>query len=303
MPAQTDPADLPEASSPGWSAISWSPSPSPPSTALTTTTQTAPIVDGRTSQIHHSLQNPVRRSDLAVALFPSYLPGEQLPPNANDCSRESIQSDLTKLSSKFPAEADQARYTADHALIQELRQLMRTRFIPCSLCAYYEWGPIVETHKLKYCQHRAESGKALMWLDMFKKYQADGGGPGARCEYCRFPAMVCWRRVYQERMDAKYGNAAEALEEHDILYDEPRCDWVKVVQNYVTGAMVAGGSSLGKVGGVGTLVLEEMGWTGWSGLEENGPEHIRRWLQETDEIHGLRCPRLLKLFWIVANCT
>lgn len=78
---------------------------------------------------------------------------------------------------------------------------------------------------------------------MFGNYQAKGGGPGARCEHCRFPATVCWRREYQERMDATYGNATETLENHNKLYHEARCDWVKVVQKFVAGAIVAGDGS------------------------------------------------------------
>lgn len=103
-------------------------------------------------------------------------------------------------------------------------------------------------------------------------------------------------------MDAKYGSEVEAREDHDILYSEARCEWVKVIQRFVTGCMVVGGGRVGSgVSELGSNVLDIMGWRDWRGLEENGPEEIREWLQEMDMVEGLRCPRLLKLFWLLAN--
>lgn len=103
-------------------------------------------------------------------------------------------------------------------------------------------------------------------------------------------------------MDLKYGSEAEAREKEDFLYHEVQCDWAKTMQRFVTSCMVFHGS--GKEGGVSRLggtVLDMMGWQDWKGLEENGPEHIRKWMEETSEMRGLRCPRLLILFWLLAE--
>ncbi|KAK2686462.1 hypothetical protein QWA68_015131 [Fusarium oxysporum] len=101
---------------------------------------------------------------------------------------------------------------------------------------------------------------------------------------------------------SKYGSEVEALEKVNILYDEVQCSWVKTMQRFVTSCLVFQGS--GKDNGMSQLggtVLEMMGWQDWKGLKENGPEHIRGWLEEMDEMRGLRCPRLLKLFWLLAE--
>ncbi|KAL3599778.1 hypothetical protein FPOAC2_04006 [Fusarium poae] len=215
---------------------------------------------------------------------------------------EPIRTELTTTMESFPFEQDQSVYTSQHPLVHRVRSLLRSRAVGCALCAFYEWGPIVNTHKLKRCSHRDEASEARPWLEMFRRYQACGGGPGARCAHCRFPVMLCSRTVYREKMDLKYGSEAEALEKEDILYDEVQCRWVKTMQRFVTSCLVFQGS--GKDDGISRLggtVLEMMGWQDWKGLKENGPEHIRGWLEEMDEIRGLRCPRLLKLFWLLAE--
>lgn len=224
------------------------------------------------------------------------------PLGAEQFTLDSIKAKLAKIDGWYPPERDQITYTAGHQLIRRFRSLIRGRSRVCTLCSFYEWGPIVGTHKLKYCSHRAESKDIAPWLEMFRYYQASGGGPGARCSHCRFPATLCWRTEYREKMDAKYGSEVEAREDHDILYSEARCEWVKVIQRFVTGCMVVGGGRVGSgVSELGSNVLDIMGWRDWRGLEENGPEEIREWLQEMDMVEGLRCPRLLKLFWLLAN--
>lgn len=215
-----------------------------------------------------------------------------------------IRAEVAKATESFPLERDQGAYTAKHPLIHWVRNLIRARGgrVRCTLCAFYEWGPIVETHKLKRCSHRTEAEEVQPWLEMFRHYQARGGGPGARCSHCRFPTLLCWRTVYREEMDLKYGNEKEAQEEHDVWYREAQCAWVKTMQRFVTACMVVHGRVTGTgVSRLGGTVLEMMGWQDWSGLEEKGPEHIRMWLEEMDEIRGLRCPRLLKLFWFLAE--
>lgn len=213
-----------------------------------------------------------------------------------------IRVEVTRALESFPLERDQGMYTAKHPLIRSVRSLIRARVVRCTLCAFYDWGPIVDTHKLKRCSHRDEANEVHPWLEMFRHYQARGGGPGARCTHCRFPIMLCWRTVYREEMDLKYGNEKEAREEHDVWYREAQCAWVKTIQRFVTSCMVVHGSTTGAgVSQLGATVLEMMGWQDWRGLEENGPEHIRAWLEEVDEIRGLRCPRLLRLFWLLAE--
>ncbi|KAK1519798.1 hypothetical protein CABS01_16566 [Colletotrichum abscissum] len=194
-------------------------------------------------------------------------------------------------------------FTASDELIRILRDRIRCRNVGCALCAFYEWGPIVNTHKLKRCEHRVEAEDGKAWLAMFRVYRARGGGAGARCNRCRFPVTLCWRTAYREEMDELHGNEEEALASGAVLYREVQCEWVKVVQRYVAACMVVGGG--GPATGVsvlGATVLEGMGWSDWMGLASNGPEHIRGWLEETDEVDGLRCPRLLRLFWLLSNC-
>ncbi|EXL40771.1 hypothetical protein FOCG_16715 [Fusarium oxysporum f. sp. radicis-lycopersici 26381] len=85
-------------------------------------------------------------------------------------------------------------------------------------CAFYDRSPMVNAHKLKRCSHRDEAGEVNPWLEMFRHYRARGGGPGARCSHCRFPIMLCWRTVYREKMDLKYGSATEARESEDHFW-------------------------------------------------------------------------------------
>ncbi|GJC90561.1 hypothetical protein ColLi_13399 [Colletotrichum liriopes] len=75
---------------------------------------------------------------------------------------------------------------------------------------------------------------------MFRSYHARDGGTGAWCYKCRFPLALCWRTVYREEMDEKYGNEVEALVRKGILYEETQCEWVKVVQRFVTACMIIG---------------------------------------------------------------
>lgn len=217
---------------------------------------------------------------------------------------ELIRAKIIKVMDSIPSNEDQGVYTARNSLICRVRNLIRTRAVGCSLCAFYESGPIVKTHKLKHCSHRDEAGEARPWLEMLRSYQACGGGPGARCTHCRFPLTLCWRTAYREEMDLKYGSEKEARETENIWYNEVQCNWVKTIQRFVASCMVVHGSAKnGGVSRLGSTVLDVMGWQDWRGLEENGPEHIQSWLQEMDEIRGLRCPRLLVLFWLLAECS
>ncbi|TVY74053.1 hypothetical protein Focb16_v005463 [Fusarium oxysporum f. sp. cubense] len=52
---------------------------------------------------------------------------------------------------------------------------------------------------------------------------------------------------------------------------------------------------------VGATALHYMGWEDWKGLEENGPDVLRPWLEEADSIQKLRCPLLLTLYWLLAS--
>ncbi|KID95148.1 hypothetical protein MAJ_08879, partial [Metarhizium majus ARSEF 297] len=241
--------------------------------------------------------------DKAVTLAP---PANEVPLSVNRTDRERDPARIRGKLAKYPplqVRWKERQFTADvNPLIHELRMLIRNRNIGCGLCAWYEWGPIVGTHKLKYCKHRGEACEARRWLDMFRGYQAEGGGTGARCQHCRFPVTLCWRTVYREEMDAEYGNEVEAREQFDEWYHEVRCDWVKTIQRFVASRMVAGGILGGRgVSEIGVTALEGMGWKNWRGLEEKGPKCVQKWLEEADEIDGLRCPRLLKLFWKLAK--
>ncbi|KAI3565782.1 hypothetical protein IWW34DRAFT_777999 [Fusarium oxysporum f. sp. albedinis] len=217
---------------------------------------------------------------------------------------ELIRAKITKVLNSVPFDNDQGAYTARNPLICRMRSLISTRTVGCALCAFYQPGPNVDTHKLKRCSHRDEAGEARPWLEMFRHYQAQGGGPGARCSHCRFPLMLCWRTVYREEMDLQYGSEKEAREKDNVWYKEVQCNWVKTIHRFVTSCMVVHGSAKnGGVSRLGGTVLDVMGWQDWRGLEENGPEHIQPWLEETGEIGGLRCPRLLVLFWLLAECS
>jgi uncharacterized protein YggL (DUF469 family) len=102
-------------------------------------------------------------------------------------------------------------------------------------------------------------------------------------------------------MDLKYGSEKEAREK-GVWYQEVQCTWVKAMQRFVASCMVVHGrENDGGVSRLGSTVLGMMEWQDWRGLEENGPEHIQTWLEEMDELRGLRCPRLLKLFWLLAE--
>jgi hypothetical protein len=103
-------------------------------------------------------------------------------------------------------------------------------------------------------------------------------------------------------MDAQYRNKAEARKlSPDVWYKEAQCNWVKVIQRSVIGSMVVGGKRAGAgVSELGFRVLGFMGWRDWKVVEEKGPVALQAWLEETDIIGGLRCPRLLRLFWLLA---
>ncbi|KPA36992.1 hypothetical protein FLAG1_10210 [Fusarium langsethiae] len=207
-----------------------------------------------------------------------------------------IRAKVTEAIEFFPFDQDQGGYTARHPLVCRLRSLIRARTVGCALCAFYERGPVVGTHKLKHCSHRDEASEVHPWFEMFRHYQARGGGLGARCLYCRFPSMLCWRTVYREEMDLKYGSEKEAREK-GVWYQEVQCTWVKAMQRFVASCMVVHGrENDGGVSRLGSTVLGMMEWQDWRGLEENGPEHIQTWLEEMDELRGLQCPQLLKLF-------
>lgn len=222
---------------------------------------------------------------------------------------------------------DQGKYNAGHPFICQVRELIHNRNLGCPLCAWYEWGhPISATHNMEHCKHRAEAAEARRWLEMFQNFKAKGGGLGARCEHCRFPVTLCWRTVYREQVDAKYGNEIEAREQYGIWYREVQCGWVLPIQRFVASRMVVGGIvGCHGVSEIGIAALRRIGWRDWNGLEKNGPKYIKDWLEETDilletdlkaetdgldetgmleEIEnrdGLRCPRLLKLFCVVSN--
>jgi hypothetical protein len=152
---------------------------------------------------------------------------------------EPIRAELTTVMDSFPSEDDQRFYISQHPVVFRARNLIRNRTVRCALCAFYEWSPIVNTHKLKRCSHRDEAGEVHPWLNMFRHYRARGCGPGARCSHCRFPIMLCWRTVYREKTDLKYGSDTEARESEDhFWYYEVRCTWVKAMQRFVASCMV-----------------------------------------------------------------
>ncbi|KAI3564210.1 hypothetical protein IWW34DRAFT_575938, partial [Fusarium oxysporum f. sp. albedinis] len=166
------------------------------------------------------------------------------------------------------------------------RILIRTGTVGCTLCAFYERSLIIETQKLKRCSHRGEAGEALRWLEMFRRYRVCGGGLGARCSH-----------------GLKHGNEKEAREKQNVWYHEVQCTWIKTIQRFVTSCMMVHGSrNNGSVSRLGRTALEVMGWQDWRGLEENGTENIRSWLEEMGDMRGLRCPRLLVLFLLLAEC-
>lgn len=194
-------------------------------------------------------------------------------------------------------------YTASDQLVGVLRKLIHTWDIDCALCRLHYKAPDTTTHRLENCDCLDESSDARCWLTMFKSYHASCNGKGSRCSECLFPSTLCLRTVYREDMDEEYGHEKEARENWGVIYMEAQCDWVKVIQRFVSGCMVVGGC-LERCGGIsvlGSAALDHMGWQDWQGLRENGPNHIQCWLQEMDEISGLRCPRLLKLFWFLAH--
>ncbi|KAH7231634.1 uncharacterized protein BKA55DRAFT_581200 [Fusarium redolens] len=67
---------------------------------------------------------------------------------------ELVRAKIVRVMESVPFNEDQGVYTARNPLIYRVRSLIRTQAVGCSLCAFYEWGPIVETHKLKRCSHR-----------------------------------------------------------------------------------------------------------------------------------------------------
>lgn len=191
-----------------------------------------PLVLYKLSSTQRDITNQCKQSvrDLAGPIIEG-------SPNAE---RLTLGSILTKLGSvgHFPKEKNQIAYTDSHPLVCQMRILICGRSGVCTLCAFYEWGPIVETHKLKYCTHRAESKDVALWLEMFRYYKAKGGGPGAQCEHCRFPLVLCWRTAYREKMDAEYGNEVEAREGHDVCIR--RCDILGSKQSTIYGWMLSG---------------------------------------------------------------
>lgn len=216
--------------------------------------------------------------------------------------RAGITAKLSRVP-RYPAPAGPF-YTASDQLVGVLRKLICTWNVDCALCSLHYKAPDATRHRLENCHCLDESSDARDWLMMFNSYHPAGKGKGARCPECRFPSTLCWRTVYREDMDEEYGNEKEALEHWDVIYTQPQCDWVKIIQRFVSGCMVVGSCLTGSsVSSLGSTVLEHMGWRDWSGLEENGPKHIQNWLQEMDEVNGLRCPRLLKLFWFLAHVT
>lgn len=220
---------------------------------------------------------------------------------------KSMSLRLKELSSKFPAEKDSRIYTPIHPLVTRLR----ARNINCPLCAYFCWDGSIQAHELEECT-KEESGDARLWLDMLRQYEAESSKPndkrGATCEYCHFPQKLCYRVFYTEKMDERYGNEFNAQTQQNVYYRQVKCEWVGVVQRCVAAAMVIGNSKESGVGEIGARILKEMGWTERESLEEKDGlkgrmGRMKKWLEETDEIHGLRCPRLLLLFYLIAVFT
>jgi hypothetical protein len=85
---------------------------------------------------------------------------------------EPIRAELTTVMDSFPSEDDQRFYISQHPVVFRARNLIRNRTVRCALCAFYEWSPIVNTHKLKHCSHRDEAGEVHPWLNMFRHYRA-----------------------------------------------------------------------------------------------------------------------------------
>ncbi|EXA41673.1 hypothetical protein FOVG_10140 [Fusarium oxysporum f. sp. pisi HDV247] len=74
---------------------------------------------------------------------------------------EPIRAELTTTMESFPFEQDQSVYTSQHPLVYRVRSLVRARNVGCPLCAFYEWGPIVDTQKLKRCTKRVVVDREL----------------------------------------------------------------------------------------------------------------------------------------------
>lgn len=124
---------------------------------------------------------------------------------------------------------------------------------------------------------------------------------GSRCFGATEYVVVDWE--LDAAMDLKHGNEKEAREKQNVWYHEVQCTWIKTIQRFVTSCMMVHGSrNNGSVSRLGRTVLEVMVWQDWRGLEENGTENIRSWLEEMGDMRGLRCPRLLVLLWLLAEC-
>jgi hypothetical protein len=102
-------------------------------------------------------------------------------------------------------------------------------------------------------------------------------------------------------LDERHGSEGEAREKTGASYPAVMCDWVKPIQEFVAACMVSSGKMRNTgVSFLGATVLHRMGWENWVGLVNEGPSIIRPWLEEMDDIQGFRCPRLLKLYGLLA---
>ncbi|CZR49889.1 uncharacterized protein FPRO_16095 [Fusarium proliferatum ET1] len=193
-------------------------------------------------------------------------------------------------------------------LIMKLRTLIIADLNQCTLCSVQEWveegsgDDHADTHRIDACYYQNHSHEASIWLNAFREYNARVDGPGARCCYCRFPDQLCWRTLHRQMLDDKYGNETEAKEKTGKPYPDAPCNWLKPILEFIAACMVAEGKIEGTgLSLVGATALHYMGWEDWKGLEENGPDVLRPWLEEADSIQKLRCPRLLTLYWLLAS--
>ncbi|KAJ9419387.1 hypothetical protein FOXG_07209 [Fusarium oxysporum f. sp. lycopersici 4287] len=213
-------------------------------------------------------------------------------------------------SSLLPVKKDSSRTTGlrDDIIVTKLQELIRGNRLHCTLCFIQrskDDGPgskDADTHMIENCYYQDHKSEAHVWLKVLEDYKAQSHGPGARCNNCRFPKLLCWQTLHREMLDAKYGNEDEAREQTGESYPVVSCEWVKPVKDFVAACMVADGKTdRTGVTLLGATALRYMGWKNWDDLEKIGPQCILLWLQEMDEIQGLRCPRLLKLYWLLAS--
>ena len=211
---------------------------------------------------------------------------------------------IAKVESCLPYEWKQRTYTATHPLIAKLRELIRRNRITCALCLVRaEGSEYADTHELSECCYQEKSSQDGVhdWLAVFEGYKAQGDGPGARCEYCKFPLVLCWRSFHREILDDRHGSEEQAREKTGTPYPSVPCKWVKPVQEFVASCMVNRGKMKNTgVSFLGATVLSHMGWEDWDSLGKKGPSVIRPWLEEMDYIGGFKCPRLLKLYGLLA---